>query len=74
MAEPLLMWTIYDHPLDYPGVDFVVREWAITAEGQEGGRVYAAESLAYARLHVPPGLHCHPRDPSDDEVIVETWY
>ncbi len=69
--EPLHMWTIYEHPLDYPE-HFVVREW-ICCDPPLAGPARLAETLEAARLLVPPHLYRQPRNPDDDPFIVETW-
>ena len=68
------MWTIYDHPIDFPDA-FVVREWAVQlGSNMEGRRVFTADTLEGARLLIPPHLYRQPRAPDDDPVIVETWF
>lgn len=70
--SPLVMYTIYDHPKDYPN-HFVVRIWV-----SENGKVttpacWCRVSLLEARNSIPDGKHQLPRDQADDPVIVETW-
>lgn len=87
-ADVLVMFTIYDHPLDYPG-DWVVRRCFCVpraAEVMAGIRnsdelspVFdvvprLASSLDEARSFVPPGLYRQPRFDGDDGFIVETWF
>ena len=70
----LVMWTIYDHPRDFPD-HFVMRRGSVDASGirfQEIGGIY--DTLESARADVPLGLACITRHPSDDPVIVETWF
>lgn len=67
------MWTIYDHPADYPR-HFVVRSYLVGREGEGSSRVQLADSLEEARACVPPGLFCMARSPDDDPPIVETWF
>lgn len=73
LAKELHLWTVYDHPRDYP-THWVVRESVVA-----GGKLTMAPSpwlavtLDEARALVPPGLHCMPRQPTDDPVIVEVW-
>lgn len=69
----LPMWTIYDHPADYPG-HFVVRCYLVETGRQTTYTVMLADSLDEARSLVPADLYCTPRAPSDDPVIVETWF
>lgn len=72
----LKIWTITKFPKDFPG-KFVVRMSVI---GLVPGVPIAADppwavvdSLAAARQSLPEGLHCMPRQPEDDPVIVECW-
>jgi hypothetical protein len=68
------MYTIYDHPRDYPE-KFVVRRCVVMATGEiEHLDGYACDTLEQARALVPPGLFCQPRQTEDDPVIVETWF
>lgn len=69
----LPMWTIYDHPADYPR-HFVVRSYLVGREGEGGSRVHLADSLEEARAFVPPGLFCMERSPEDEPQVVETWF
>jgi hypothetical protein len=68
------VYTIYDHPRDYPQ-GFVVREWAIIdgATDPVPRTAWYADSLASARLLVPDGHANIGREPGDDPYIVETW-
>lgn len=73
MQEALVIYTIYDHPSDYPD-NFVVRRWSVV-----GGNVkpddscILANSLEEARSGFNPGMTRIPRLPQDDQVIVELW-
>lgn len=84
IPECLTMWTIYDHPLDFPRV-FVVRRvfclpWRDGMPGRDGAGVTfdvvprIASSLAEARALVPEGLFRQPRHEGDDPFIVESWF
>ena len=70
----LSVWTIYDHPSDYPDC-FVMRRSEIrpgaVVSTQE---VYTAATLDDLRHRLPRGLYRQPRMPGDDPVIVETWF
>lgn len=67
---PLSLWTIYDHPLDYPEY-FVAREFHLD---KATTNVLIANSLEELREGFRrAGMVPIPRDPSDDPVIVETW-
>jgi hypothetical protein len=71
--EPLVMWTVYKHPADYPGW-FVARPFAITSRGSiAGSQVLKARTLKAVRDMLPPGLTCLTRSPDDEPQIVETW-
>ena len=74
MSEPLNIWTIYDHPKDYPE-HFVVRRWTVRGRGyeNEAHECRLADSLEEARKLVPPDSACVNRFPEDDPVIVESW-
>jgi len=70
------MWTVYDHPLDYPEF-FVARKWIVTRT--DDGPVATDEVLSNHDLHVlrsflPDGLFCMPRTEGDDPKIIETWF
>ena len=71
----LVMFTVYDHPLDYPDY-YVVRGWTV-----EKGWVVRHEKLAMMSLDLESirialarqGLTCVPRSRGDDPAIIETW-
>jgi hypothetical protein len=74
-AGKLSMWTVYDHPLDYPD-SFVARLHEVDAEGSRPtANIIVSPSLVMLReiLLVQLNLTCLARDPSDDAKIVETW-
>lgn len=68
------MWTVYDHPRDFPEL-FVARRWTITAGGVERtDDVKGAHTLQTLQDElVDMGLTCVPRFVGDDPVIVEVW-
>lgn len=70
----LIMWTIYDHPSDYPNV-YVAREWCILPSGhQPTGNVIRCAVLEPLREQMRnAGRICLDRDERDDPVIVESW-
>ena len=73
--EVLTLWTIYAHPLDFPG-SFVVRKWHILPRNKEpmpDGAPTLHVSLEAARDSLPPGLTPLPRADEDALSIVETW-
>lgn len=73
--DALRMYTVYDHPDDFPA-DYVAREWVIQA-GQDaapGQVVVRAPDLEVVRMALSSqGLHRLERQPEDDPKIVETW-
>jgi len=71
----LYMWTIYDHPRDYP-ICFVARKWEIGPHGatMPTDHICFGATLEEVRSLLPKGLICIRRDPvKDDPNIVETW-
>jgi hypothetical protein len=69
----LLVWTIYDHPKDFPN-SYVVRPFS-SRQGAAPLTVHfehaQLEHVRGALEHL--GLICMPRAESDDPTIVETW-
>lgn len=74
MSDALHIWTLYDHPLDYPD-SCVAREWAIERGGaRPTGLVLKADTLTPLRAEMDKrGLVCLGKDPNDDIAIVESW-
>ena len=76
VLETPILYTVYDHPSDYPN-EFVCRRFAIGSNGQqlvEIGEPFArAKTLDRLRAMLPLGLYPLPREEGDDPVIVETW-
>lgn len=73
----LQLWTIYDHPLDYP--DFWVVRRSFGVPDEHGEPIFdvvprLASSLAEARSFVPWGRYRQPREEADDPFIVEVWF
>lgn len=67
------LFTIYEHPADYPR-GYIVRRWVANRNGfAEAREAFATETLEDARLLVPEGLFRLEREPNDDPTIVETW-
>ena len=74
MTDGLHMWTIYDHPTDYP--EYYVARRSVIAAGHTDAEphAYLSKSLEGLRdMMVRMGLVCLARHPQDDPVIVETW-
>lgn len=70
----LSVWTVYDHPPDYPQ-GFIARRWDVRAgEVVPTHDSLKAEKLAPLRRQLANlGLVCLARQPGDDPAIVETW-
>ena len=69
----LLLYTIYEHPTDYPD-GYVVRRWLVEAGAPPTPLgAHRAPTLDAVRALLPPGLARLPRELEDDPVIVETW-
>lgn len=72
--DALAMWTVYDHPSDYPDC-FIARE-SFTGRGviAHTHNTIQADTLEAIREQlVDRGLVCLPRQPADDPVIMEVW-
>ena len=70
----LPMITIYERPDEFPD-EYVARLWLTrrgVAEPGMTGLVLRSGSLDDLRAMLPSGLHCLPREPGDEESIVET--
>ena len=68
----LLIWTIYDHPKDFPD-DYVVRPHSTKLEKPMPVH-FRHEQLAYVRRALRRlGLVCIARSPGDDPCILESW-
>lgn len=67
------IWTIYDHPKDFPD-GYVVRLWHVGPDGLERStEAYGRATLEEARAMVPEGLYRMPAETADDEAILESW-
>lgn len=65
----LPIWTVYDHPRDFPGA-FVAR---LSILDKPTAKLLHSDTLEGLRAQLPNGLTCLQRSPSDDPVIVECW-
>jgi hypothetical protein len=71
------IWTVYDHPTDYPN-NYVARRFTIDASG--GARptdsIIVAPDLARLRAYLAGTLFLArlDRQPLDKPDIVETWF
>jgi hypothetical protein len=73
--EKLVMWTIYDHPTDFPHC-FVARKFTIGPLGEvlATSEVMVASDIEKLRsVLIKRGLVRMTRAPDDDPKIVETW-
>ena len=70
----LAMWTIYDHPSDFPH-SYVARRFEVRHGDAVPTRdIVQSDSLqAIRRSFRICGLHCLTRNEEDDPKIVETW-
>lgn len=70
----LVMWTIYDHPRDFPHC-YIAREIHVYGNYIEHtSNIIVAPALEYLRAHfMQLGMSKIMRHPTDDAVIVETW-
>lgn len=74
MADDLAIWTVYDHPLDYPD-KFVARKSLISSDGvkQTSTVIWSPDLEVVRETLARDGLVCLERSPDDDPVIVECW-
>jgi hypothetical protein len=70
--DPMVIWTIYNRPLDYPE-KFVARRWLATPQPTPTDEVIVADELDGLRRQLPAGLYRMERQPGDDPFIVECW-
>ena len=69
----ITLYTIYDHPSDYPQY-YVVRRWYVFAGfAYPSPCLTLAETLEGAREALPGGLVNLGRDGEHDPVILEVW-
>jgi len=68
------MWTVYDHPIDFPE-DVVARRWELVdGRPQPSQEVIVTPNLDALRYYFTQiGLTKLDREPEDDPTIVETW-
>jgi hypothetical protein len=74
MLELLSIWTVYDHPNDYPNC-FVARRFEVNASGPVATTdiVCHGDLDTLRRAMVRRGLTALCRSPGDDPKIVESW-
>lgn len=69
----LSVWTVFDHPTDYPEV-FIARKWLlVSGVAVATSETVTGPTLQSVRDQIPAGLHCFARSPEDDVYIVESW-
>jgi hypothetical protein len=70
----LAMWTVYDHPLDFPNA-VVARKFVVGPGGEQATNIVLRfMSINHARRYFSfHGLSCITRSPGDSPSIVETW-
>ena len=75
-VTPLVMWTVYKHPNDYPG-EYVARKFVITEDFyRSSNESISSRSLRDVRnllRSLYPGLIQLKRPPDDEPHIVEVW-
>ncbi len=71
----LSLWTIYDHPSDYPD-HYVAREYLVTPDGPvRTDNIMLSADVERLRecFLAEMGLACLSRSPEDDPTIMEIW-
>jgi hypothetical protein len=75
-VTPLVIWTVYKHPNDYPG-DYVARKFVITEDFYRSSKEsISSRSLRDVRnvlRSLYPGLIQLKRPPDDEPYLVEVW-
>jgi hypothetical protein len=73
VSDDLVIWTVYENPLDMPG--FFVARAHIVREGftYPTAAMFIGLTLAEVRRQLPRGLFCMPRQDGDEPPIVESW-
>jgi len=69
----LSIWTVYDHPADFP--DTIIARRFETGAGASGAtKDFITGTLTEIRTAMDRcGLYRMPAAPADDENIIETW-
>lgn len=69
----LSMWTVYDHPKDFPD-GFIARRFEVDRDGPKPTMETITGELGAIRLaFVKAGLTRLTRNPEDEAQIVECW-
>lgn len=73
VREQLPLFTLYDHPADYPDV-YIARLWLTLPEARPTDYAMTCESVEPIREQmINLGLTRLERAPEDDPSILETW-
>jgi hypothetical protein len=74
MTTKLRIWTVYDHPRDYPDT-YVACLHVVEAGGSRPtDEIIRSTDLEALRAEMlRRGLFCSPRQPGDDVKIIESW-
>lgn len=74
MDDILSIWTVYDHPVDYPYF-FIARRGEATSVGfKQTDEVIMSRDLEFLRKRLSArGLEPMARSKEDDPKIVEVW-
>lgn len=70
MENQISIWTVYDHPTDYPE-SFVARRFCGIKATRD--RIVVKDLEAIRKTMRALGLRCLARFPEDDPKIIETW-
>jgi hypothetical protein len=73
MNDSLQIWSVFDHPPDFPGY-FVARLFVI-ADGEVHATSQALFDVKLEGLHdkLPPGLYRLDRQAEDPPFMIESW-
>jgi len=73
-VKALMIWTIYDHPKDYP-YSFIARAYEITSCGARATSfiLVASDLNTLQDVFRQVGMSCLLRQTNDDAKIIENW-
>jgi hypothetical protein len=73
MSDDLYVWTIYNHPRDFPN-SYVARKFSTRGGATPTKDIIVSPTLSDLRFQLKRmGLTCLPRSPGDEPQIVESW-
>ena len=74
MADALTIWTVYDHPSDFPN-GFIARRFEVDATGARptDDVMRSADLQPLRNILLDKGLTCLARNENDEPQIVESW-